>query len=142
MAIRLRPEYVKATLDAYKNNPENPEVQVKVVDISRRAPLFVVAYALGMYEYILSNLSRYESVRKINSAMQTYDKTQLPSLLKEIEAEFTGESEEVDEEDELDTTDSTDEKVSAKRGRKAKGATAVVVKDEDQAEMEALFDTL
>jgi hypothetical protein len=106
---------VTRILSTFLANPFDPEIQMQMVDMTKRNPLAIpLLLAEGGSHTVLSCLPKYITLRKVNDTLIRYDKKELRLRLKEL-----------DEEKDLDTVDEDEEDsekipviAPSKRGRK------------------------
>jgi hypothetical protein len=96
----------------FLDNPNDSTLQVAMVDLCRRYPLPTLLLAAGRYDHIVEAIPDHISVRKVSDVIITYDKRELPKLIRELGPEDD------DEEDGAENTlDSADEERQVKRRR-------------------------
>lgn len=130
MAKLLTMAEASTIVEQFRNDPNNPEVQVALVDATRRFPIAMMAMMGNMHGWMLANAGdsmRWVTLRKYNSAVEKFDKKQLAALLKEREDDDEVDTA-IDEQDEAETT--------PKRGRKKVETIAT-----DELDISALLGT-
>ncbi|HTJ49408.1 MAG TPA: hypothetical protein VL443_08160 [Cyclobacteriaceae bacterium] len=71
-------------------NPADPELQVKIVDATRRYPIAMMLLAAGRHDILVEGQPFYMTLRKTNDGVITYDKKELRSAIQALTGDEDG----------------------------------------------------